>query len=222
MTVIARFRVPAEDFELGRILALDAETSVELENVVPLGDQAVPFFTVFNEERDGFERTVRRHPSVRDLTEMGTDGTRTLYALDWHVSRDLFFQGLLETRAQLLRATGGAETWEFEIRFPTRAGLDAFQEYCSDAHIGLETEHVFNPVRPESGAWYGLTGRQRETLVRAVEGGYYAIPRQISTQELAEEFDISDQAVTERLRRAIVALVRNSVMVAMESEVDDA
>jgi len=63
---------------------------------------------------------------------------------------------------------------------------------------------MVNPTRPESGPWYGLTPLQRDTLIQAVQGGYYSIPRGVSTQELAETFDISDQAVTERLRRAIV------------------
>ncbi|WP_249361517.1 helix-turn-helix domain-containing protein [Haloterrigena sp. H1] len=34
--------------------------------------------------------------------------------------------------------------------------------------------------------------------------GYYDIPRGCTTAELADELGISDQAVTERLRRAIV------------------
>jgi predicted DNA binding protein len=48
---------------------------------------------------------------------------------------------------------------------------------------------------------------QRETLVRAVQGGYYSIPRRLSTQDLAGEFEVSDQAITEGLCRGIVTLV---------------
>ncbi|MEF8776007.1 MAG: helix-turn-helix domain-containing protein [Haloarculaceae archaeon] len=47
----------------------------------------------------------------------------------------------------------------------------------------------------------GLTAAQREALLRAVRGGYYSIPRETSTMDLAEELTIFDQAVTERLRR---------------------
>jgi hypothetical protein len=46
-----------------------------------------------------------------------------------------------------------------------------------------------------------------------VEGGYYDIPRRMSTKDLAEEFGVSDQAITERLRRAIVALTENTIAV---------
>jgi hypothetical protein len=35
----------------------------------------------------------------------------------------------------------------------------------------------------------------------------------MSTADLAEEFDVSDQAITERLRRAIVALAEHTLLV---------
>jgi len=40
---------------------------------------------------------------------------------------------------------------------------------------------------------------------------HYSIPRCVSTDDLAEEFDLSDQAITERLRRAIIAPVTNTL-----------
>jgi predicted DNA binding protein len=45
----------------------------------------------------------------------------------------------------------------------------------------------------------------------AVEQGYYSLPRGASTVAIADEFDISDQAATERLRRAIDTLVSNTL-----------
>ena len=216
MSVIAHLRVPADSFELGRILDIEGGTSAELENLVPIGEKAVPFFSVHGSVRESFEEEVRKHSSVTAITEVSAHGDKVLYALDWEVSRDRFFQGIYETDAHLLSGTGGPDTWEFELRFPTHDRLAQFREYCSEADITLEVGRIYNPTRPESGPFYGLTGPQRDTLVRAVQGGYYSIPRQMSTQDLAEEFDISDQAVTERLRRAIMMLVDNSLVAAIE------
>jgi len=143
-----------------------------------------------------------------------------LYSLEWNVGRDVFLQGIVDLRGQLLSATGTVKTWEFEIRFPTHETLSEFQEYCSNAHIPLEVGRIYNPVRPGTGMWYGVTQPQRETLMRAVQGGYYSIPRQMSTQDLADELGISDQAVTERLRRAIETLTTNT-LIAMEEELDE-
>lgn len=218
MSVIAHLRIPAESFELGRILDLEPGVSVELENMVPLGETAVPFISVHDSSNGIFETKVRNHPSVSGLRTVSEHDDRILYALDWEVSRDLFFQGMLETDAQLLSATGTTDTWEFELRFPTHAKLSNFQEYCTDGHIQLEVGRIYNPTRPGQGPWFGLTNAQRDALSRAVDGGYYSIPRRMSTQELADELGISDQAVTERLRRAIIALAENTLIAAQKSE----
>jgi predicted DNA binding protein len=66
--------------------------------------------------------------------------------------------------------------------------------------------------------WYGVTQLQRDTLMHAVRGGYYSIPRRMSTQDLADEFGISDQAVTERLRRAIVTLTENTLIAVQDEQ----
>lgn len=219
MSVIAHLRVPADSFELGQILDVSGQAGIVLENLVPLGEQAVPFFTIFgSEESQAFRSAVQGHPSVRDIQKVSSHDDRVLFALDWDVSGDRLFQGIHDTKAHLLSATGGPQTWEFELRFRSHESLSEFREFCSDADITLEVGRIYNPTRPESGPFYGLTQRQRDTLVRAVRGGYYSLPRQISTQDLADEFGISDQAVTERLRRAIVALVDNSLVAAIEEQ----
>jgi len=218
MAVIVHLRIPAQSFELGRILELGTGTTIELENLVPLGEKAVPFFSVSEEVSEDFEKSVRNHPSVDRIAEVSEHENETLYSLDWNVSRDIFFQGVVEMGGQILSGTGTPETWEFELRFQSHGALSEFQEYCSDAHISLEVGRIYNPMRPGTGMWYGLTAPQRETLVRAVRGGYYSIPREMSTQDLAEELDISDQAVTERLRRAIDTLVENTLVVLEEDE----
>lgn len=218
MSVIVHLRIPSDAFELGRVLELQDGGTVVMETMVPLGEHAVPFFSVQRDHRNGFEEAVRRYPTVRSLEVVNDHGDRTLYALDWDASRDLLFDGMAEFGAAVLNASGTMGRWQFELRFDSHDRLSAFQEYCADAKIPVDVERVYNPTKPDEGIWYGLTPPQRATLSRAVRGGYYSIPRRISTKELAEEFDVSDQAVTERLRRAIVTLVENTIIAAEESE----
>lgn len=216
MSVIAHLRIPANSFELGRILDLEARATIRLETLIPLGERAVPFFSVENEGRADFQEQVENHPSVESITMVNEHGNKTLYGLDWDVSRDLFLQGVLEADAHLLNGKGTAETWVFELRFPGHDRLSEFQEYCSDAQIPLDVGRIYNPTRPDAGMWFGLSDPQRTTLVRAVRGGYYSTPRRMSTKDLADELGISDQAVTERLRRAIIALVENTIIAELE------
>lgn len=220
MSVIAELSIPAHEFELGRILEIEGDTTIELEEMVPLGETAVPFFSLREGSSEAFEESVRDHPSVDDLQQVSTRDGDVYYSLNWRHERDLVFEGFLETDAHLLTATGHATNWDFELRFPDHAALSAFKEYCENAHVTLTVNRIYNPTKPGDSPWFGLTEVQRDTLLYAVDKGYYAIPRQISTQELADEFGVSDQAVTERLRRATIALVENTLAVAAAEAIE--
>lgn len=56
-----------------------------------------------------------------------------------------------------------------------------------------------------------LTEKQRATIVRAVEIGYYATPRGGSLDDLCAEFDRSKSAISQRLRSAESKIVRQIV-----------
>jgi predicted DNA binding protein len=211
MSVIAELQVAGSEFALGRVLEAVSGIAIELENMVPLGKTPVPFFWVHNTQREEFEADLADQETVQDITKIDELNGKTLYALEWAINRDALFQGIEEQNAQILGATATMLDWEFELRFPTHEALSNFQRYCNREQIELSVRRIYNPTKPGTGPWFGLTPRQRETLLLAAEMGYYEIPRQCSTIDLAEELDISDQAVTERLRRAIVTLLSNTL-----------
>lgn len=211
MSVIAEIQVPGNDFALGRTLETVSGIAIELESMVPMGEKPVPFFWVHNDNREEFEANLSGQEAIQDVTQIDALDGKTLYALDWFPERDELFQALQEQNAQILGATGTLVDWEFELRFPSHEALSEFQQRCNREQITVTVRRIYNPSRPGSGPWFGLTPVQRETLLLAVDLGYYDIPRQCSTIELADQLDISDQAVTERLRRAIVTLVSNTL-----------
>lgn len=214
MSVIVELSLPAAEFRLGRILIMEGDTTASLETMVPLGDRSVPFFRLFGSARGSFESHVRDHPAVSDIHAVSTHDGETLYAVDWEITDDAFLDCVLSLDGHVLEASGGADRWVFQLRFPSHSALSEFQEACFEADIPIDVSRIYNPTKPEAGPWYGLTVPQRETLTYAVEKGYYSLPRRISTQEVAEEFGVSDQAVTERLRRAIDNLVTNTLLLA--------
>ncbi len=212
MSVIVELSLTAAEFQLGRILSTEGDTTVTLETMVPLGDRSIPFFRVHGAPRSSFQAQVRDHSAVSEIHVVNTHDGETLYAVDWEMNEDTFLAGVMSLGGHVLEATGGADAWVFQLRFPSHSALSEFQEYCFDADVPLDIERIYNPTRPDAGPWYGLTTPQRETLTYAVEHGYYSLPRRASTQEIAREFDVSDQAITERLRRAIDTLVTNTLL----------
>ena len=213
MSVITEVRIPPDDFDLGQILSLNGASAIELETLVPSGEVTVPLFWVYEPLEDGFLDTVERYPTVTSVAEMDVFEDRILFRLEWDASQDRLFQCILNNQGQILSATGTPEGWHFELRFPNREAMSQYQTCCEDAHISSELIRVYNPTNPGAGPWYGLSEPQREALMLAVQMGYYDIPRGCTTEELADELGISDQAVTERLRRAIGAFTRHTLLI---------
>ena len=212
MSVIAEISIPGDEFELGRVMDLSSAGTVELESLVPAGNRAVPYFWVYDADFEAFETAVAGRPTVEDVSRVDTYDDRVLYTLRWSVDSDQVFTAIKWVDAYVLTATGSRGCWEFELRFPTHDDLSRFQDRCQQRDVCFEVLRVYDPSEPDLGPWLGLTEPQREALVLAVERGYYDIPRNCATVELAEELGISDQAVTERLRRAIVTLSSNTVL----------
>ena len=212
MSVITEVRVSPDDFDLGQILDMEEVSAIELETLVPGGNVTVPLVWVYEPIGNEFLDTVERYPTVDSVTEVDVFEDRTLIRLDWDASQDYFFQCILDHEGQIRSATGTPDGWNFELRFPDREALSQCQACCADAHISLELIRIYNPTEPETGPWYGLSEPQREALTLAVKMGYYDIPRGCTTAELADELGISDQAVTERLRRAISAFGKHTLL----------
>jgi predicted DNA binding protein len=212
MSVIAELHVDAEQFALGRILPPVRGTRLELERVVPTGETTVPLVWVETADPDRFAEAVRSQPTVDSFDELDRFDTEALYALHWDTRSDDFLAAISQEEGHLLDATGAAGTWTFELRFRSHESLSAFQRHCEATPVLYDVRRVTTTTEPAGRHWHGLTESQREALHLAVESGYYDIPRRRSTMDLAEELGISDQAVTERLRRAIVALSRSTLL----------
>jgi predicted DNA binding protein len=212
MSVIVELDIHSTDFQLGQILSTGGESKVSLKTMVPLGEQPVPFFYISEYATDSFEAHVRNQSSVSELYAVDTHNNETLYGLDWNINDDTFFDTLMTLDGHILAATGEKDQWMFQIQFRTHEAFSRFQESCFEGDIPINIKRIYNPTKPEAGPWYGLSPPQRKTLRYAVEMGYYSLPRGISTQEIANEFEISDQAVSERLRRAIKTLVSSTLL----------
>ncbi|MDB9285346.1 bacterio-opsin activator domain-containing protein, partial [Halorubrum ezzemoulense] len=125
MSVIVELTIPSVEFELGRILRIEEPTQLTLETMVPLGGKPTPFVRIQNEVRETFERSVREHPSVNDIQLVDTHEDETLYALNWDPSEASLLRRILDLDAVLLGATGTADTWGLELRFPSHEALSS-------------------------------------------------------------------------------------------------
>jgi len=221
MSVIATFAIPAEDFILGKALQEVDGITVELEQMIPIGEATIPYFWVIGEEKDRFDEILRDEPELTDFEVIDTVNDRQLYRAEWDSSIDSFVQTMVSFGVVLQEAGGDAESWTFQLRFSDSQQLSEFHAACRERGITLSVESIYNPIESASVETREMTDAQRALIKRAFEEGYFDIPRGITLAEIADELGISDQAVNERLRRGLSTLIAATIMTETGPETDD-
>lgn len=97
------------------------------------------------------------------------------------------------------------------MRFDDRDRLSQFEDYCEKNNISFELNRLQEQEQPMASAQYDLTTKQRETLVTALNGGYYEIPQAVSMSELADGMGISQQALSKRFHAAHKNLITSTL-----------
>lgn len=103
------------------------------------------------------------------------------------------------------------EGFTFDVAGPQDAIRETIDEYeNAGASVSLETLRDFEP---QGGPMEDLTPRQREIVETAYEEGYFDVPREATTQEVADAVGLDDSTVAEHLQRAERNLVTSVLAV---------
>jgi hypothetical protein len=209
MTTTVDLTLPADSFPLGGLL--DGGTRVvELERLVPLGESVVPFFWVAGgdgEDAEAVEAAVVDLPAVETVERLTTAGDRHLFGVAWSEDVGGVVPPLAATDGAVLGGAGREGRWELRLRlrFPTHDALRRFGDACRERGVRFDVAGVYGSRPPV--VRDRLTPTQWETVTVAHDRGYFEVPRRATLGDLAEHFDVSEQAVSQRLRRALDALV---------------
>lgn len=220
MSVIGEFTVPSGSFLLGDTLQELSEIVVELERVVAHShDRLVPFFWVHRGDREAFDETVHDDPTLEDVVCLDEFDRGTSYRGTWTERAEGVAYAYIEAGATILEATGQGASWTLRLRFDDDESVSAFHRHCLEEDISFRLDQLYYPSQPKAGGQYGLSERERETLVDALECGYYEIPRDVSMTELADELGTSQQNLSKRFRSAHATLVENTLVVTDEETI---
>lgn len=214
MSVVVNFSVSDSQFPLSADVGqADDGLRLEFDRVVPLGAKQLPFLWVHGteDEREAFERRLDTNDLLAGYTMLDAFESKWLYRLSWASLPNHLVENLVDVDAEVLSAAGTQESWEIEVRFPDPSALPDFHQNCQQHGVELDVNGIY-PLKPDGGDGFGLTPSQRETLVRAYKSGFYNIPRDVTAVELASDLGISDQSLSERLRRAHGSLIESTLL----------
>lgn len=205
MSVVVEFATRADEFLLAGALP-DANVVVEMERIVPIGGEFVPYLWVSGPGTDRFAEVVANLDVVRTFEPVKRAGGETLFRLDLR-SPDPTMVALREAGGVLLHAQW-YENWLLRARFGDRADASTFMRWAADEGVEVDVERVLTSAGRVEGPTVELTNKQRAALEAALEAGYFDSPKRATLEGIAAEMDISPQALSKRVRRATELVLR--------------
>jgi hypothetical protein len=200
--------VPTEEFALDQTLSSVPALSLTCERVVGSGDGTDPQLIRFRgSDPATLEPVLADDPTVEAFDVLALDAPDVLCYVRWSRCVRLALQLLTATEALILSGTATADRWTFCLLVPNRDALSQLDELCADRNLSVDVQSVqtwngdgLDPL--------GLTLEQYEALIIAAEYSYFKVPRENELKDIADEIDITHQALSERLRRGHDALIR--------------
>lgn len=220
MSVIAEFTIPAESFALDRTFETVPDVTIEIERLATHSREWVmPFLWVSADDPESATAELREDRCIDELTVLH-EGEDASYAnVHWSEDVQSLVDRLVDQHGIMQEAEASDGTWYLKLQFVDRGALEAFQEFFHERGHDFELQRMYDGSAPRERE-YDLTPEQSHALVAALEMGYFAVPREAQIGDLAEELDVSTNAVSERLRRATANLTGNTLTVSIAKSFD--
>lgn len=222
MSILAEFTVPAEEFVLADTLISSPDMRIEIKRVVGGKSTVTPYFWASGGDFDTFEEALRSDEMIREVLTLEEHEDQVkkedqeeerFYRVIWEMDIPNLISAVSDAKATVLEAVSGDhETWAIKLLFPNHDSLSHFREYCVEHDFEVQPTRIYRPDNPQEQAEYDLTEEQQVALEAAYRLGYFAVPREHTLTEIAEELEISRNALSTRLRRGHRNLLSNTII----------
>jgi predicted DNA binding protein len=213
MSVVGDFTIPTTAFALDHALSTVPEVIVEADRLATHSPaEVLPFLWGTDGDSETFLHALREDPTISDADIAEEAGDEVLYRVEWSEPVHKLVHEMVDHHAAILEARAQGDQWTLRLRFSDEEMVSSFQTFFEERGTEFTVNQLYHPTEPRQRA-FGLTAEQHETLVAAVNEGYFAIPRTTSAEELGEMLGVSGNAVSERIRRASEALIRSGLTI---------
>lgn len=214
MSVIAEFHLASPDIPTSKALNPVPDMSLHVEQAVAEDPkQPVIFAWGRGTDFEAFEAALAADETVAEFEVMESLCEKRLYR--FRISPDaevVLYPMDVEVGTSRLDIVATHEGLEMRVRFSDRAALREYFDRCREQGVTVSLRRLYHDqTGGDAGDEYNLSPKQRRTLERAYRRGFFDVPRSASLADVASELDVSEQAVSERLRRATATLIANTL-----------
>jgi len=213
MSSIATIAVPATEFPLGSVPDSEEDVTLTVETTVPTSESVIPYFWAPTDIAESFVGSLEDESNVAAVSIVDETESHVLIKVMWAETINGLLRSIRERDVLVMSAVGTETQWTFRLRFSSYEDLSGFYTNCVDRDISIELVQLHEAVDPTSNQRFGMTVPQRELLIAAYDAGYFDVPRRTTLVELGEQLDISDSAVSQRLRRGLATLINSTLVI---------
>ncbi|WP_254529065.1 helix-turn-helix domain-containing protein [Natrinema gelatinilyticum] len=206
MGFIAEIHLVHDELPLAATIERQSSVTLRYEYEMTTDDRRIQFVSAFDDEYGALEETLASDPTVSELDCIATFENRAIYRIVVDTDLQIVPAQCAEYGLFVFTVTSANGGWVIRAHLPGRDALTAFRKWCRDREISFRVNQLYDSSVSDDRAYF-LTERQHEILTVAYYAGYFEVPRDVTQDALAERLDISDSAVSQRLRRAISELI---------------
>jgi DNA-binding transcriptional ArsR family regulator len=204
--------VPLSTIPPGEVLAETGTRLTVLRGISVTEPSRQQFRLTGSADPGSFEERTRAHPGVAELAPLDRSAAEPTYRIEWTDPPPC--PAIYRPDLLVDRMAGTSDGWSFRVRVADGEALRSLQADCRkrDTEMTVRRLDGSGDGGDDGSDRYGVTERQREVVMAAVEAGYFELPRETTLDELASELGVSDQTVSEHLRRAQRNVLRHTLL----------
>ncbi|WP_222918263.1 helix-turn-helix domain-containing protein [Natrinema sp. SYSU A 869] len=212
MGLIAEFQLNSPDLPLTDAVMAVPDVTLYIERILVVDPDRPVVLCRATGAADGFSEALADDPTVETYTTMDDlDGEGdALYRIKLRDPPLPIYRKYVELGTTPLGGIVTVDGWWGRARFPDREALAEYRAFCTERGATFKLERLTRESSTDDPP-FGLTDEQYEALIAAREAGYFAVPREASTEEIGDRLGISAPSASERLRRGIDRVLENAL-----------
>lgn len=210
MATVTQFVFPASEVALADTFDRLPEAQLAVEQSVATCKGESYGLWITASDREAVCEALEDDPSVREFQQLADEDHRWLFDVEFWPTVQLLRSILLCDEGVITDIVGRDGQWVVTCRYTDHASLCEVSDLLDERNFTYDVLRVHNDSEATSEGTV-LTEEQHQALEHACQEGYFEVPRGVTLEELADDLDISHQALSERLRRATGSLVDSTL-----------
>lgn len=213
MATVTQFSFPASEVALADAFERLTDPRFRLEQTVATCDGDSQSMWVTATDSDAVHEALEADPSVQKFRQVAEEDHRALFDIDFWPTVELLRSILLCQEGVITDIVGRDGRWIVTCRYTDHGALGEVRDQLDERTFRYDVLRIHNGATATSEGT-ALTEDQYSALKHACEQGYFEVPRDATLEELADDLEISHQALSERIRRGVATCLASEFPVA--------